>query len=260
VVASKGRAVLTTAGSPSAHASELSGRRTLLRRPTLPPTEVTAARDSGIQVGHSGTARGLRLWCRPGWCSTCAPRCARPKLTRRCRAMIATASIARRWTLVILLASLVVGLSGCGSGSGSSAVSSAAKSAKKAVSSATKSASAQSSPAAGSGGAKTVTKSQAASKPPSKVSITRSASANVKATVQTTSATSNSGGGVPWWGWVLIALGAVLLVLVIVLLRRGRGSTDGDDAAPTGAAPARVPPATAPAAVPPADQDPNIPR
>jgi hypothetical protein len=57
----------------------------------------------------------------------------------------------------------------------------------------------------------------------------------------TTTTGAGSGGGLPWWGWVLIALGAIALALATFLLGRHRGSgptdtgPDGRADAPRGA-------------------------
>ncbi|MGN6872361.1 MAG: hypothetical protein ACTHMY_28560 [Solirubrobacteraceae bacterium] len=40
--------------------------------------------------------------------------------------------------------------------------------------------------------------------------------------------TSESGGGIPWWGWVLIGLGVVGVAIAIFQLGRGRRGGSGD--------------------------------
>lgn len=62
---------------------------------------------------------------------------------------------------------------------------------------------------------KTETKTAAAPAPTTSVT-------NQTTGIKVTPASTSTGGGVPWWGWLLIALGVVGLALGIFLLGRGR--------------------------------------
>jgi hypothetical protein len=133
----------------------------------------------------------------------------------------------------LVVAALALGiaaaaLSGCGSGSVSTTVSTAAKAASGAVSSVS-GATTKTPTSTQQTGAPTVTKTS--SPPASTTSITSTTSVNVHGT-HTTPATSESGGGVPWWGWVLIALGALGVLLAIFAAGRRRGRRTGADSPP----------------------------
>lgn len=77
----------------------------------------------------------------------------------------------------------------------------------------------------------TVTETTTASKPAQITSINNSATA-VKVAPTSTAAATDSGGGVPWWGWVLIVLGVVVIGIAIFSLGRRHGG--GDTPAPEG--------------------------
>jgi hypothetical protein len=132
----------------------------------------------------------------------------------------------------IVVAALAAGLgaaelSGCGSGSASSVASSAAKAATGAVSSATGELTSKTQSASG------TAESQTATKPAATTSVTKSTSVNAHVT-QTTPAGSDSGGGLAWWAWVLIALGAVGVIVAIFLAgqRRGKATSAGSPPGP----------------------------
>jgi hypothetical protein len=56
--------------------------------------------------------------------------------------------------------------------------------------------------------------------------ITNSNSVNIHAT-QTTPTANDSGGGLPWWGWLLIGVGTVGVALAIFIAGRRRGEAAG---------------------------------
>jgi len=136
---------------------------------------------------------------------------------------------AARLPLVVTLLALGMAtaeVSGCGSGSASSAASSAAKAATGAVSSATGELTKTQS-ASGTAGTQTGTK------PAVTASVTNSTSVNAQVT-QTAPGTTGSGGGLSWWVWVLIGLGAVGVLVAIFTAgqRRGKSKSVGSPPAP----------------------------
>ena len=142
--------------------------------------------------------------------------------------------------LPLIVAALALGvataaLSGCGSGAASSAASSAADQATGAVSSAAAGITSKTQSAPATAGAQTVTKT--ATQPAATTSVTNSVSVNAQAT-HTTPAPTDSGGGLPWWGWVLIGLGAAgVLVAVFAAGQRRRGQQSGAGSPPAPDAP-----------------------
>jgi len=129
----------------------------------------------------------------------------------------------------LAIAILTVPLSACGAGSTSGAASSAAENVVNSASGAAakaKNATVTTKADAGTRSTVTATKTQAVTGPTKTVTktstsraapatIINSKSVTVQAT-QTTPVTSSSGsGGVPWWGWALIALGAIAVVAAI---------------------------------------------
>ena len=73
---------------------------------------------------------------------------------------------------------------------------------------------------------RTVTETKTASEPAKITSINKSVTA-VKVVPTSTAASTEPGGGVPWWGWVLIVLGVVVIGIAIFALgrRHGGGNT-----------------------------------
>jgi hypothetical protein len=67
----------------------------------------------------------------------------------------------------------------------------------------------------------------------------------------TTTSDKESSGSIPAWGWVLIGVGAVLLVVAIFMIGRSRGARARDAAAASG--PSRPPDAGVPPRGPPND-------
>jgi hypothetical protein len=88
----------------------------------------------------------------------------------------------------------------------------------------------------------TKTTTQSAAGPSVTNSTTNSATANIHAT-QTTPAAESSGGGLPWWAWVLIGVGVVGVVAAIFAAGRHRGKATSATT-PPGTADASPPPAT----------------
>jgi cobalamin biosynthesis Mg chelatase CobN len=133
----------------------------------------------------------------------------------------------------LIVGALVLGLtaaaiSGCASASANTAsVTSAASSASKQASGAATSAAA---------GAKSATRTatvtatstaqpsatKTVTQPGATVSKNNSISITAHGT-QTTPAKSDSGGGLPWWGWVLIALAAIAVLVAVFSAGRRRG-------------------------------------
>jgi hypothetical protein len=130
----------------------------------------------------------------------------------------------------IVVAALALGiataeLSGCGSGSASSAASSAAKAVTGAASSATSELASKTQSASETAETQTVTK------PAATASVTKSTSVNAQVT-HTTPAATDSGGGPSWWVWVLIALGAVGVLIAVFMTGRRRGKSTGASSPP----------------------------
>jgi hypothetical protein len=133
-------------------------------------------------------------------------------------------------------------LSACGSGSTSGAAANAAKEATSAISG-TGAQVTSKTPAAGdptttqtaSASTETVTKNapqpgttksvtKTATQPGARTSLTKSASksATIHATQATPATSESGGGGLPWWGWILIGIGIVGVVAATVALGRRR--------------------------------------
>jgi cytoskeletal protein RodZ len=98
---------------------------------------------------------------------------------------------------------------------------------------------------------KTVTQTSTASAPAQTTSISNRTT-NVHATNVThpPSSEAESSGGLPWWGWLLIALGAAVVAISMFRLgrRRGRGQDTGGGVSGEGVADASSPTASAPGA------------
>jgi hypothetical protein len=179
-------------------------------------------------------------------------------------------------------------VSGCGSGAASGAASSAAQKAGQAVSTAAAhvdgvAASATGEPAADttatrttatsskSGSAtpstrtktltktapaKTRTETKSVAGPTASISVHNSKSVKAGAVKGTPTTTDSSGGGLPWWAWVLIGMGVVGALVAVFTAGRHRGKTTSS--ASESAAPETPPPST-PGPPPPPDSNPPAP-
>jgi len=146
-----------------------------------------------------------------------------------------TRMISTRRTVLVLVA-LALGiatalLGGCGSGTTSGAVSSVAKEATKAISSATaqvKSTTAAAKSDTATTPAETQTVTATSTTPAGTASVTNSKSVKIDATQTTPTTSESGGGGIPWWGWVLIGIGVAGVMVAIFVTGRRHGATRSD--------------------------------
>jgi hypothetical protein len=130
--------------------------------------------------------------------------------------------------LALALGIATAQLSACGA---SSAVSSAAQSASSAISSAAakvKSTTATTKTATTRTATTTTTKSASAkpsTQPGATISVTSSGTVNVQAKPTKPASTESGNGGLPWWGWVLIGMAIVAVIVAIFAAGRRRGET-----------------------------------
>jgi cobalamin biosynthesis Mg chelatase CobN len=149
-------------------------------------------------------------------------------------------------TLLTLAVALTLLLVGCGSGASGTV----AQQAKQAVSTATSQIAVKltetsgTKTAAGSADATATSKAVTVTQPaqshtvtattteskPDKITSINNRTTAVKVAPTSTAATTEDSGGVPWWGWVLIALGVVVIGIAIYALGRHHGS--GSSSAP----------------------------
>ena len=151
---------------------------------------------------------------------------------------------------VVALGIATLPVSACGSGAASGAASSAAHNASQAASTAAAQVKSVTAPTK----TQTVTKSVAG--PGASVSVHNSTSVKVQAAHGTPTTTDSSGGGVPWWGWVLIGMAVVGVLVAIFSAGRRRGKAASGVSAPSTPGPA--PPST-PGPSPPSGSDPPVP-
>jgi hypothetical protein len=116
---------------------------------------------------------------------------------------------------------------------------------------------------------RTVTRSETVTQPPRTVTETHTITER-----HTTSVTNNTtkvqpattptsgksgGGGLEWWGWVLIALGALAAALAMFLLGRQKGAKEATPGYPPTEAPRGYPPTEPPRGYPPTQPPPGYP-